>query len=136
LKNENQDKGLGIVDTLFVCTLVGILIAITFHYCQRVVLEARRVALRAELQNIRTAINAYRARHDNRKPESLRTLITEKYFVQKDAKDPQARPFERHYLQVYALDKEAYPIDFFGNRYRYDPKTGDAVSGTAGYESW
>jgi Tfp pilus assembly protein PilE len=143
LGNKNQNKGLGVVDTLLVCTLVGILITVSFYYYQRVVLEARRVALKAELQSIRTAINAYRALHNNRNPESLKALITEKYIVPKDEKDPmeqkylkQARLFERHYLEVYTLDKEGYPIDPFGNRFRYDPKTGEAASGTEGYELW
>lgn len=124
------------METLLVCALGGILIAVSFYYYQRVVLEIKGVEMKAELQSIRTAINAYRAMHGNRRPESLRALITEKYIVHKDGKGPQARPFERRYLEVYALDKEGHPIDSFGNRYRYDPKTGDVISGTAGYESW
>ena len=92
--------------------------------------------MKAELQNIRTAVNGYRAQHGNRRPESLQVLTTEKYIVQKDERDPQAKPLERHYLEVYAVDEEGYPVDPFGNRYRYDPKTGDVGSGTAGYEYW
>ena len=131
------------MDTLLVCALVGILISVSFYYYQRVVLEAKGVAMKAELQNIRTAVNAYRALNRNRNPESLKGLITGKYIVPRDEKEPmeqkylkQARLFERHYLEVYTLDKEGYPIDPFGNRYRYDPKTGDVASGTKGYESW
>jgi hypothetical protein len=135
LENRKQ-KGLGVVDTIWVCALVGVLVTVSFYYYQRVVLEAKGVAMRAELQSIRTAINAYRARHDNRKPESLRVLTTEKYTVRKGKKNPEAELFERHYLDVYSVDKEGYPVDSFGNRYRYDPRTGDVIPGTKGYESW
>ena len=134
------------MDTLLVCALVGILIAVSFYYYHRVVLETKGVVMKAELRSIRTAINAYRALHENRNPESLRALMTEKYIVHKDKKEStekteqqsleQARLSERKYLAVYALDNEGYPIDSFGNRYRYDPKTGDVISGTTGYESW
>lgn len=131
------------MDTLLVCALVGILISVSFYYYQRVVLEAKRVAMKSELQTIRTAINAYRALNRNRNPESLKALLTERYIVPKDKQEPmeqkylkQARLFERHYLDVYTLDQEGYPIDPFGKRYRYDPKTGDVISGTKGYESW
>jgi len=131
------------MDTLLVCALVGILVAIVFYYYERVVLEAKEVAMKAELQNIRTAINAYRALHDNRKPKSLKGLVSEKYLVSKNEKNPmerkyvkQAMLFDRHYLEVYSIDKEGYPIDSFGNRYRYNPETGDVISGTGGYESW
>jgi len=138
-----KDNGLGIVDTLLVCALVGILITVLFYYYQRVILEAKGIAMKAELQSMRTAVNAYRALNHNRSPESLKALMTEKYIALKDEKEPmeqrylkQARLFERHYLEVYTLDKDGYPIDPFGNRYRYDPRTGDVASGTKSYESW
>lgn len=99
--------------------------------------------MKAELQSIRTAMNAYRAFNRNRNPESLKALITEKYIAPKDKQEPmeqkyleQARLFERHYLDIYTLDQEGYPIDPFGNRYRYDSKTGDVALGTEGYEAW
>ena len=143
LASKKQDNGLGIVDTLLVSALVGILISVSFYYYQRVVLEAKRVAMKSELQSIRTAMNAYRALHRNRNPESLKTLFTEKYIAPRDEKAPieqkyleQAKLFERHYLDVNTLDKDGYPMDPFGNRYRYDPRTGDVTSGTKGYESW
>ena len=92
--------------------------------------------MKAELRSIRTAVNAYRAQHGNRRPESLRVLSTEKYIIRKAEKTPEAGPAGGNYLRVSALDDEGYPVDPFGNRYRYDPKTGDVGSGTEGYESW
>jgi hypothetical protein len=129
-----KQQGRGAVDMLLFCTLGGILIVVLF-YVQRVTREAKGIEMKAELQNIRTAINAYRAQNGNRRPETLRVLVAEKY-IQKDERDPFSKQVKRHYLKVYALDHEGYPVDPFGNRYRYNPGTGDVGSGTEGYESW
>ena len=123
------------MDLLFICALAGIIIVVLSYYL-RFVTQTREVAMKAELRSIRTAVNAYRAEHGNQSPENLRVLSAEKYIIQQDENTPQAGPAGRNYLTVSALDEEGYPVDPFGNRYRYDPKTGDVASETEGYGSW
>ncbi len=138
-----NQRGLGIVDTLIVCTIVGLLTAVFFTYEKRIVREAKEVALHSGLQNIRMSINLYRAYHANGNPTSLKTLVEEKLLAPTRSGGGSAAPYlvqtpllEKRYLDAYATDAEGYPIDPFGSRYKYDPKTGDVMSGTPGYETW
>lgn len=52
-------EGKAILDALLVCILVTIMIGLSFHYYNRVVQEAREVALKAGLVNIRKTIQLY-----------------------------------------------------------------------------
>ncbi len=140
---RRSQRGLGAIDTLVVCTIVGLLIVVFFSYEERLVQEAKEVALRSGLQNIRTSINLYRAYHGNSNPESLKILVEAKVLAPNRAGEQSAAPYliqtsllEKVYLDAYAVDEEGYPIDPFGNRYNYDPKSGDVASRTSGYETW
>ena len=128
LKNE---KGLGILDTLFVCILVSILIGTVIPYYQKLEREAREVALRTGLANIRKGIELHYTLQ-GRFPSNLKSLLNKRYIVA-------ARSdtfFSGEYLRAQAVDKEGNLLDPFGNHYKYNEKNGNVHSESRGYESW
>lgn len=126
-----NEKGLGIIETIIVCLLVAILFGVLIPKYQRMARDAREVALRMGLTNIRTAIQLYTLLN-TRPPEDLKELLGKRYLI--PTKD--GTIFNDQYLKTLALDNEGYPIDPFGNRYIYDPKDGRVSSKTKGYEGW
>lgn len=128
MKNQN---GLGIIDTIVVCMIISAFIVVVIPYYKKMALEAQSSALRAELGNIRMSLELYKIL-TNQYPEDLRILLKKRYMF--PVKDNTF--FEREYLESTALDEEGYPLDPFGNRFRYDPKAGKVFSSTEGYEKW
>lgn len=128
LQNE---KGLGIFDTILVCTLIGILIGIAIPYYQKLVKEAREVALRSGLVNVRKGVELYHALQGHY-PADLKNLARRRYVVE-TRKDTF---FSGEYLSAVSSDAEGYLLDSFGNRYLYDPVRGHVTSTTKGYETW
>lgn len=128
LRNE---KGLGILDTLFVCILVSILIGTVFPYYQTLAQEARESALQTGLANIRKGVELYHVLQGDY-PENLKDLVRKRYLIAAGQK----AFFSGEYLQAQAQDPEGNLLDPFGNRYLYDKKNGIVASGTKGYEKW
>lgn len=125
------EQGLGIIDTLIVVVLISIFMGVLIPKYQRTAQEAREVALQISIGNIRKAVQVY-VLTKQKIPGDLRDLIREKYvFPIKEG-----TIFTDQYLKTAALDETGYPVDPFGNRYGYDPKTGRLYSTTKGYEKW
>lgn len=117
-KNAAQNGG-----TIFelVASLVIILVLISVFgiYAGKLVTEAKEVALRNELSNLRLALEVYRVRN-GQIPESLAQLYQRRdYFVNID------RRGEGNVL-----------LDPFGGKYVYMKDVGHIVSGTDKYRQW
>lgn len=125
-----NEKGGGILDTLLVCILVGVLIGIFFPYYYKTVLEGKEVALRADLLTIRKGIQLYRIL-ENKYPADLKSLIHQKYVVTRGDTF-----FTGEYLNAQRVNAEGNPIDPFGNPYRYKMQHGIVSSETKGYVTW
>jgi len=83
-------------------------------------------ALMAEVKSVRTAVELY-ITLNKAFPQDLKLLTTEKYTLGNKS---------ALYLSGIHVDAEKYPIDTFGHRFVYDPKTGKVQPGTKGYEVW
>ncbi|MDC4204050.1 MAG: type II secretion system protein GspG [Candidatus Manganitrophus sp.] len=107
------------------------MIGLSFHYYNRVVQEAREVALKAGLVNIRKTIQLYHF-VERQYPPDLEGLVRKRLML--PAREDTF--FKEEYLSAVAVDPEGHPLDSFGNQYRYDPRNGRVSSGTPGYETW
>ena len=125
-----NQKGFTALETLFVCIIIGILIGIAWPYYLRLEREAKEVTLRTGLVNIRSGIGLYHALQQNY-PADLKNLVRRKYLL--PVRD---EIISGEYLMAQAVDGEGNLLDPFGNRYRYDPGSGQVVSSTEGYENW
>lgn len=126
-----NEKGRGILDTLLVCILVSTVIGVIFPYYHKTVSEAKETALRAGLLNIRKTIQLYHF-VEHQYPPDLRGLVHQRLML--PAREDTF--FTEQYLSAVTTDSEGYPLDPFGNRYWYDPRSGKVSSGTSGYETW
>lgn len=122
--------GYGIIETLIVIIVMGVLVVIVMERYERMAYEARETALRAELLNLRQSIQLYRAMK-SRYPKDLRELVTERY----------AMPFNdslitRNYLQPESLDERMNILDPFGLPYVYFPLNGNVRSQKEGFEHY
>ena len=131
MRKLSGERGLGIIDTLIVLVLISIMIGVLIPRYQRIAQEAQETTLKIGLGNIRKGIMAY-VLINQRLPTDLRNLLKERIIlpVREDT------IFTTEYLRTLALDSEGFPVDSFGNRYTYDPKTGRVNSTTQGYETW
>lgn len=125
-----NQKGFTTLETLLVSIIIGALIGIAIPFYQQLALEAKEVTLRAGLVNIRSGVELYNALQQHY-PADLKNLIREKYLLPVNN-----RIISGNYLVAQSVDEAGNLLDPFGNRYRYDPATGDVASGTEGYESW
>ena len=131
MRKLSGERGLGIIDTLIALVLISIMIGVLIPRYQRIAQEAQETTLKIGLGNIRKGIMAY-VLINQRLPTDLRNLLKERIIlpVREDT------IFTTEYLRTLALDSEGFPVDSFGNRYAYDPKTGRVNSTTQGYETW
>jgi len=125
------ERGLGAFDTLLVCMLVGLMIAVAFPYYQRLVKDAKEAGLQSALANLRTAIRIYRAL-EGEYPKDLGVLVHRRFIIP----IREEGLFSGEYLRAQAQDREGHLIDPFGNVYRYDQRRGVVASATQGYEAW
>src|SRR3989338_1471240 len=110
-----NEKGLGILDTLFVCILVSILIGTVIPYYQRLEREAKEAALQTGLVNIRKGIELYQALQGSF-PRDLRNLVKKRYVIA--ARNDSF--FSGEYLTAQATDAQGNLIDPFGVPYIYN----------------
>jgi|SRR3569832_1340695 len=127
---QNQ-KGLGIFDTLLVCILISISIGMVIPYYQKLAQDAREAALKTGLGNIRKGIELYQVLQGHN-PSDLKSLVGMRYLVpiREDTF------FSGEYLGAQAKNGEGDLVDPFGNRYQYDRRNGTVISGTKEYEKW
>ena len=91
----------------------------------RTILQAREIALRAQLRSLRAGLAFFEARHGER-PKTLEALVEEEMDRLRIGGGSFAQATER----IGDLQ------DPFGSRYVYDWKKGTVGSRTSGYEAW
>jgi type II secretory pathway pseudopilin PulG len=128
---RREPAGFTVFDTLLVCILIAGLMAALMVYYGRTIQESRRTALQADLASIRLSIQLYHTLN-GRYPKDLPELLTKRFLMP----TREGTIFSDQYLKSQALDPSGYPIDPFGQRYRYDPTLGHVSSGTRSYENW
>lgn len=134
---SNPMTGLTALEAIITLCLIGILIGVVIPKYQRLALEAQETALRSELVNIRMSIRLFRL-SIGRNPAGLDELMEKEVMlparVGSDAFTGSI--FKHKYLMHNAVDEEGNILDAFGNRFQYDPKTGEVRTTTKGYEKW
>lgn len=126
----NCISGAGIIETLIVIIVISILAVVVIDRYEDVVLETKKVAIRAELINLRQAIVLFKITK-GRYPESLKELISE--YVVAPHKDAL---FSAKYLESYSIDKDMNILDPFDMPFAYDHLTGKVRSQKKGFEDW
>jgi len=127
LKRFNE-KGSGIVETLIVLIVISILVIVVMDRYETIIEEAKEVALKTELNNLRQAILFFKIKN-SRNPESLKELVTA-HFVMPYKDDI----FSAKYLEPNSLDKDKNILDPFDMPYAYDRATGRVWSIKKGFE--
>lgn len=125
-----ENAGAGIVETLIVIIVISILAVVVIDRYNSIVWEAKKVALRAELNNLRQAIQLFKITK-GRYPESLKELITE--HIVAPYKDTL---ISARYLEPYSVDKDLNVLDPFDLPIAYDHLTGKVRSQKKGFEDW
>lgn len=131
VKPFKNQKGMGVLDALFVCILVSLLIGTVIPYYKKLAQDAREMALQTGLLSIRKALDLHQALQGGY-PTDLKSLVNKRYVV--SAREDTF--FSGEYLRAQTMDAEGDLLDPFGNRYQYNIKTGKVSSGTKGYETW
>lgn len=130
LKHINE-KGSGIVESLIILIVISILVVVVMDRYETIIEEAKKVALKTELNNIRQAILFFKIKN-SRYPESLKELVTKQFVMPyKDNNIISAK-----YLEPYAFDKDKNILDSFDLPFAYDPATGRVWSIKKGFENW
>lgn len=107
------------------------MIYVAVLYYGKVAEQARMKVLESDMRNMRLGISLY-LYINGKVPEDIRNL-EKKECIEYSAGGELIR---REYIKLITKDEEGYPIDSFGNRYRYNPKTGMVHPTTPGYEDW
>ena len=128
LKHINE-KGSGIVESMLVLIVISILVVVVMDRYETIVEEAKKVALKSELNNIRQSILVFKIKN-GRYPESLKELVTAHFIV--PYKDD---VITAKYLEPYSLDKDKNILDPFDMPFAYDPATGRVWSIKKGFEN-
>ena len=128
LKHFNE-KGSGIVESMLVLIVISILVVVVMDRYETIVEEAKKVALKAELNNLRQAILFFKIKN-SRYPESLKELVTSHFIV--PYKDD---VITAKYLEPYSLDKDKNILDPFDMPYAYERATGRVWSIKKGFEN-
>ncbi|TAN60388.1 hypothetical protein EPN18_08625 [bacterium] len=133
---RNQ-KGRTLFEAVVVAALVGFFIFIAFDRYISTIKPVQETALTIELSNLRRAVNFY-VMLNSSLPLSLKDLLNKKAAVAKSDIEGKEYKIEivGNYVESMTTDVVGYPLDPFGGRYNYDPKTGRVWSSTKGYEKW
>lgn len=126
-----SEKGRSLWENLVLGALLVGMIYVAVLYYGKVSDQARMMVLESDMRNIRLGISLYL--YKNRTvPEDIRDL-EKKECIEYTAG---GELIKREYVKLITKDEEGYPLDPFGNRYGYDPKTGMVHPTTPGYENW
>lgn len=130
LKHFNE-KGSGIVESLIILIVISILVVVVMDRYETIIEEAKKVALKTELNNLRQAILFFKIKN-SRYPESLKELVTSQFVI----------PYrgdtiiKAKYLEPYSLDKDKNILDSFDMPFAYERTTGRVWSIKKGFENW
>jgi competence protein ComGC len=124
-------NGRTIFETLVVLILVLLLLGVFATYLKKTVRIAHEYSLASELSNIRSSVTLYLV-INKRYPKSLNQLLEEELILPfKDFKI-----IDKSYLKAVSTDESGSPLDPFGNKFGYNPKSGHVWTTTIGYKGW
>ncbi|MCK4649032.1 hypothetical protein KAT51_05880 [bacterium] len=127
LRNE---RGRSLWENLVLGTLLAGMVYVAVLYYAKVADQARMTILESDMRNMRLGISLY-LYMNGKIPEDIRDL-EKRDVIEYTAGGELIR---REYVKLITKDEEGYPLDPFGNRYRYNPKTGMVHPTTPGYEN-
>jgi len=124
-------KGRSLWENLVLGAIMVVLIYVAVLYYRKVDDKARMMVLESDMRNLRLGITLYLYKNGT-VPEDIRDL------EKKDVIEYTAggELIKQEYVKLVTKDEENYPLDPFGNRYCYNPKTGMIHPTTPGYENW
>jgi len=123
--------GLTLFELVVALTIIGLFAGSMIVLINKTAIVGREKALQVELKGIRLSLVLYKAMN-GQYPKDLRTFIETKY-------KPQGSDevlFGENFLSTVGRGPKGHPIDPFGNRFKYNSKTGVLNSKTKGYENW
>ncbi|HEA47062.1 MAG TPA: hypothetical protein ENH97_01465 [bacterium] len=126
-----NEKGRSLWENLVLGALIVGMIYVAVLYYGRIADQARMNVLASDMRNMRLGISLYLYMNGT-VPEDIRDL--EKRGVVEYTAGGEL--IKREYVKLITKDEEGYPLDPFGNRYDYNPKTGMVHPTTPGYETW
>jgi hypothetical protein len=124
-------EGKGALETVLTCIVIGIVTGVLFPYYHNTLQEAKEVALRTGLLNIRKTVQLYHL-VERQYPPDLKSLVQKRLMLP----GREDTFFLEEYLNAVTFNPEGKLLDPFQNPYRYDSKSGKVISGTEGYETW
>lgn len=128
LRNE---RGRSLWENLVIGVIVVGMIYVAVLYYHKAALQIRVHVLRSDMRNMRLGITLYFYKNGNL-PEDIREL-EKKEVIEYTAV---GELIKQEYVKLITKDEEGYPLDPFGNKYHYNPKTGMVHPTTPGYENW
>ncbi|MDP2167030.1 MAG: type II secretion system protein GspG [Thermodesulfovibrionales bacterium] len=120
--------GYGIIETLIVIIVMGVLAVVVMSHYEKIAYEAKHTALKAELLNLRQAITLFKIMK-GRFPKDLNELIDSNYIM-----PYQENPISKKYLEPHSLDERGNILDPYGMPYVYFPADGSVRSQKEGFE--
>jgi len=126
-----SEKGRSLWENLVLGAILVGMIYVAVLYYGKVAEQAKRKVLESDMRNLRLGISLY-LYMNGKTPEDIRDL-EKKECIEYTAG---GELIKREYVKLVTKDEENYPLDPFGNRYHYDPKTGMIHPTTPGYEKW
>lgn len=133
----NQNSGYGIIETLLVIIVMGVLTVVFIDRFEKTSLEAKKTALNIELRNLRESITFFKITK-GRYPKDLKELIKEEYVLPYQGEETKyTKPLiRRRYLEPHSLDERMNILDPFGLPYLYFPFNGSVRSQAEGFEHY
>ena len=125
------ERGRSLWENLILGAIIVALCYVMVIYFNKLAGQTKLRVLEADMRNLRLGISLYLYKN-GRPPEDIRHLERKEcvgYTVAGEI-------IKREYVKLITRDEEGYPLDPFGNRYRYNPNTGTIYPTTPGYENW
>ncbi len=116
------NSGRSLIELIFTIVVVFVLYGVFVNQWIVTLQEARSVALENQLTNLKYSLHLYKILEKDY-PEDLKELNKRYIGIKEDSL------YGRRYLEFQFQDKEGYPVDPYGRRFKYDSNTGKIKRG-------
>jgi len=127
---KRNKRGMFLLDLITSLIIIWFLIWVFGGIIGTLSRNAREIALRYQLSNLRMLVTLYKDLK-GQYPEDLKVLIQSSHKF-----NANEIIFSDVYVSKLEQDAQGAPIDSFGNRLYYDPRKGVVGSQTKGYQGW
>jgi len=131
LNRTSRQSGRSLIELVLSWALIFVIIGAFAFHAERIIVEAKEAALKAELRNVRLAVMLYKIL--NREYPANLSMLVDKAYEIRPWKGPKVRG---RFLRSYRTRVHGELKDPFGKNYLYNPLTGMVKSQTEGYNSW